>query len=445
MMAAQAAENMNPKRGMWVRMIRALRLGEYSRKPGMEHLAEILDVFYKQDYSTWQGRVDKARSENDVDKTLALLKEQPGAFARCLFATMLRFGSDKTLAAFDEIADKLPARLLLSLGNVAETYFDKKEPRVARPITGVTRRINANKLLGLHNDEARKEKVKSVYEIYKSSMERRFASNKTEAKTIYIDPTLYNIPVSVGDRTSTVQDTSCALMGTSFPVDGETVRLFLQWGKGLHAQPLDMDLSCRIALPEGKTDYCYFGNLTCHGAKHSGDIREIPEMVGTAEYIDLSLPKLEAEGAKYVTFTCNAYSYGALFPNLVVGWMDSAFPMKISKRTGVAYDPSCVQHMVRISEANLSKGLVFGVLDVAKREIIWLEMPFTSQIIHDADSRSIEATLRRLEEKISIGELLELKAKGQNLKPAESAVGADETYTYDWALNPAEVSRLLSA
>lgn len=445
MMAAQAAENMNPKRGMWVRMIRALRLGEYSRKPGMEHLAEILDVFYKQDYSTWQGRVDKARSENDVDKTLALLKERPGAFARCLFATMLRFGSDKTLAAFDEIADKLPARLLLSLGNAAETYFDKKEPRVARPITGVTRRINANKLLGLYNDEARKEKVKSVYEICKSSMERRFASKKTEAKTIYIDPTLYNIPVSVGDRTSTVQDTSCALMGTRFPVDGETVRLFLQWGKGLHAQHLDMDLSCRIALPEGKTDYCYFGNLTCHGAKHSGDIREIPEMVGTAEYIDLSLPELEAEGAKYETFTCNAYSYGALFPNLVVGWMDSAFPMKISKRTGVAYDPSCVQHMVRISEANLSKGLVFGVLDVAKREIIWLEMPFTSQIIHDADSRSIEATLRRLEEKISIGELLELKAKGQNLKPAESAVGADETYTYDWALNPAEVSRLLSA
>lgn len=445
MTAAQAAEDMNPKRGMWVRMIRALRLGEYSRKPGMEHLAEILDVFYKQDYSTWQGRVDKARSENDADKTLALLKERPGAFARCLFATMLRFGSEKTLAAFDEIADRLPARLLLSLGNAAETYFDIKEPRVARPITGVTRRINANKLLGLYNDEARKEKVKSVNEIYKSSMERRFASMKTEAKTIYIDPTLYNIPVSVGDRTSTVQDASCALMGTRFPVDGETVRLFLQWGKGLHAQPLDMDLSCRIALPEGKTDYCYFGNLTCHGAKHSGDIREIPEMVGTAEYIDLSLPELEAEGAKYVTFTCNAYSYGALFPNLVVGWMDSAFPMKISKRTGVAYDPSCVQHMVRISEANLSKGLVFGVLDVAKREIIWLEMPFTSQIVHYADSKSIEALLRRLEEKISIGELLELKAKGQNLKLAESAVGADEAYTYDWALNPAEVSRLLSA
>ena len=49
-----------------------------------------------------------------------------------------------------------------------------------------------------------------------------------------------------------------------------------------------------------------------------------------------------------------------------------------------------------------------------------------------------------MEEKISIGELLELKAKGQNLKLADSAAGADEAYTYDWALNPAEVNSLLS-
>ena len=84
--AEQAAENMNPKRDMWVRMIRALRLAEYSHKKGMEHLAEILDIFYRQGYSTWQGRVDKARLHNDADKTLSLLKERPGLFARCLFA-----------------------------------------------------------------------------------------------------------------------------------------------------------------------------------------------------------------------------------------------------------------------------------------------------------------------------------------------------------------------
>ena len=40
----------------------------------------------------------------------------------------------------------------------------------------------------------------------------------------------------------------------------------------------------------------------------------------------------------------------ALSPNLVVSWMVPANPMTIQE-TGVAYDPSCVQHAVRINEA----------------------------------------------------------------------------------------------
>ena len=252
------------------------------------------------------------------------------------------------------------------------------------------------------------------------------------------------IPVGVGDRSTTIQDTSCALMGTRFPVEGDAVRLFLQWGKGLHAQHLDMDLSARITLPGNKIGECSYYNLTCVGAKHSGDIRSIPEMVGTAEYIELSLPELEKAEARYVTFTCNAYSVGSLSPNLVVGWMDSAYPMKVSEKNGVAYDPSCVQHMVRISEGNLSKGLVFGILDVAKREIIWLEMPFTSQTLRGADGKSVEAMLHKLETKLTIGELLDMKAKAQELTLVESADKADEAYTYEWALNPAEVTKLLN-
>jgi hypothetical protein len=279
---------------------------------------------------------------------------------------MLRFGSDKVLTAFGEVADKLPARLLLSLGNAAEAYFDPKATRLARPITGVTHKIEPNKLLVLYDEDSLKSMVGAVNSLYKTSMSRRFAAQQMESKTIFIESSLYNIPVSVGDRSSTIQDVSCALMGTRFPVEGDAVRLFLQWGKGLHAQHLDMDLSARIALPEGKIEECAYYNLTCAGAKHSGDIRSVPEMVGTAEYIELSIPELEKAGATYVTFTCNAYSTGALSPNLVVGWMDSAYPMKVSENKGVAYDPSCVQHMVRISEGNLSKGLVFGVLDVPK-------------------------------------------------------------------------------
>lgn len=444
MTAHQAAENMNPKRGMWVRMIHALRLGEYSRRKGFEHLAEILDVFYKQDYETWQGKLDQAQRTNDKTKVFKMLCERPGLFARCLFATMLRFGADDTLKAFETILDKLPARLILSLGNTAELYFDQSSPRLARPITGGTVTIAPNALLSLYTNAELEKMAKAIKNLYAKAMRQRFARQQTNSKTIYIDPRLYDIPVSIGDRSTTIQDTACALQGTRFPVEGDSVRLFMQWGKGLPAQHLDMDLSCRIALQGDIIEECAYYNLVTHGAKHSGDIQRIPDKVGAAEYIELSLPELEEAGARYVTFTCNAYTNGTLSPNLMVGWMNSAFPMTISNETGVAYDPSCVQHMVRISEANLSKGLVFGVLDVAAREIYWLEMPFMGQTLRDCNGEAVGLLLKRLKEKLSIGQLLDLKREAQRLQMVDNPSQADEAYTYEWALNPANVSALLN-
>ena len=444
MNAHQAAENMNPKRGMWVRMIHALRLGEYSRRKGFEHLAEILDVFYKQNYETWAGRLDQAQRENRADEVLTMLKSRPGMFARCLFSTMLRFGKDKTLEAFQSVTDELPARLVLSLGNAADSWFDAENTRVAMPITGGTHPVQPHALLWVYTEEERKAMAQAVNDLYADTMRHRFAQVKTKSKTIYIDPKLYDIPVSIGDRSATIQDTSCALQGTRFPVEGDAVRLFMHWGKGLPAQHLDMDLSCAIALSNNLVFECAYFNLTAPGAKHSGDIIHIPDQVGTAEYIELSLPELDKAGARYVTFTCNAYSNGNLSPNLMVGWMNSAYPMTISNETGVAYDPSCVQHMVRISEANLAKGLVFGVLDVAAREIYWLEMPFSGQTIQDLDLKTMEALLNRLKNKLSIGQLLDLKREAQKMNLVETPEEADEAYTYEWALNPAEVSALLN-
>ena len=439
----QAAELMHPKRGMWVHFIHALRLGEYSRRKGFERLAKLLDVFYKQDYEPWMGRLETARNANQVQQVLAMLSERPGLFARCLFATMLRFGKDTTLKAFDAILDQLPSRLVLSLGDAADSYFDPSHARLARPITGGTHTVEPNALLSLYSDEELHDMATAVKKLYGKAMRRRFARIPNDHKTIYIDPRLYDIPVSVGDRSTTIQDTACALQGTRFPVEGDAVRLFMQWGQGLPAQHLDMDLSCRIAFSNGLTDDCAYFNLTAPGAKHSGDIQQIPDQVGAAEYIELSLPDLEKAGAEYVTFSCNAYTRGDLAPNLMVGWMNSAHPMTISNETGVAYDPSCVQHIVRISEGNLSKGLVFGVLDVKAREIYWLEMPFSGQTIKDSNNEAVSLLLKRLKEKLSIGQLLHLKSKAQHLTLVDDPSSADEAYTYEWALNPTEIGKLL--
>ena len=70
-------------------------------------------------------------------------------------------------------------------------------------------------------------------------------------------------------------------------------------------------------------------------------------------------------------------------------------------------------------------------------------MPFMGQTIRGVDSGSVEMLLNKLRSKMSVGQLLELKATAQNLKIIEAEEDADEAYTYAWALNPAEVSLLL--
>ena len=123
--------------------------------------------------------------------------------------------------------------------------------------------------------------------------------------------------------------------------------------------------------------------------------------------------------------------------------MDSRYPMQVSNETGVAYDPSTVSHFVRISESNLSKGLVFGVLDVKAREITWLEQAFDGQTILYLNLSILNTYLRRLRAKPSIGQLLRLKAEAQGLTEVSEPDKADEAYTYQWALDAAAVSRLL--
>ena len=147
MSAEKAAEIMNPQRGMWVRMIRALRLPEYSKRKGFDALAQLLDVFYNKNYTTWLGKVNAAKQQNDYQKELELLKQRPGMFARALFSTMLRIGIAPTLSAFKEVTGEISLRLLTSLYSAAETYFIPNQERLIRTITGSTYTVHSNPLL----------------------------------------------------------------------------------------------------------------------------------------------------------------------------------------------------------------------------------------------------------------------------------------------------------
>jgi hypothetical protein len=438
----QMAETMHPKRQMWVRFIRALRLAEMSQRQGMSHLRELMDVFYRQDYPVWQGRVEQARLRYNQEETLALLQQRPGLFARSLFAQMLWFGANPVLQAFEAVADQVPMRLLLTLQMYAGYYFDPTQQRSVKPLGGVNKTIPPNQMLKLYKAVELKRMTRGIDDLCVAMLYRRFAQAPQLGKTMYIHPMLYKIPLAIGDRSETVQDRPVALMGTRFPIEGTQVRLFMQWGEGLPAQHLDMDLSCHL-IGLDKKELCYFGNLTATGCQHSGDIRSIPAKVGTAEYININVNKVAKAGYTHAVFTCNAYSNGEITPNLVLGWMDSRHRMKISEKSGVAYDPSCVQHQVRISQS-LSKSLVFGVLEIATREIIWLELPFSGQLAAGLNFEQVQALLARLNSKFNVGRLLEVKAKAQGMLITEEASQAEEQYGQNWVYDPAAVTALFA-
>ncbi len=432
-------ENMHPKRGMWVRFIRALRLAEYSKRKGFENLAELLDVFYNQRYEVWQGKLEQHKMKSNAEAAFLLLKQRPGLFARSLFSTMLWYGPDVTVTYFKEVLHQVPARLVYTLSMYAEVYFDKNAVRTVKPLGGTSKKIPTNKMLQLYSNEELIRMQNLIQELCLSAIKLNLASVQNRNKTIFIDQALYKIPIAIGDRNENLQDFPVALMGTRFDVEGETVRLFLQWGEGLPAQHLDMDLSCKVVYDD-RVEFCSYSQLVIPGCKHSGDIQRIPSMVGTAEYIDVNIEQLESLGAKYVSFTCNAYTGGSLSPNLVVGWMNSKYPMAISPN-GVAYDPSNVQQQIRVGKT-LQKGLVFGVLDVAAKQIIWLELSFGGQIVQNLNVDAVEGLLTKLDAKLKIGELLALKAEVQDLEIVDNAEFADEVYETNWALNTAQVSKL---
>ncbi|BAV10025.1 hypothetical protein SAMN05421788_1011454 [Filimonas lacunae] len=434
-------EVMHAKRAMWVRFIRALRLPEYSQRAGFEKLKSVLDKFYNEEYSVWQGQVNKGRNQYDADATFQLLKQRPGLFARSLFANMLWFGKEETAVAFADIIDKVPARLLITLDMYAEDYFTKNSTRVVKPLGGIQKVVPGNILLSIYEQDDLDAMRKEVRALCLLAVKKRFEKIPNSNKSMFIAPELFQIPLSIGDRSSSVQDMPAALMGTRFKLESNTVRLFMQWGTGLAAAHLDMDLSCLVTYASS-VDRCSYSSLVITGCKHSGDIRSIPDKVGTAEYIEIDTAVLRKAGAGYVIFSCNAYTAGAITPNLVVGWMNSRHPMKISERTGVAYNPAHVQHQVRVVN-KLDKGLVFGVLDVERNEVVWLEMPFDGPIVQCMDTNGVTLLLRKLAAKTTIGQLLTMKAAAQQLALANAAEEADEVYSKEWAFNTAAVTQLL--
>jgi len=433
---------MHTQRGMWVRVIRAARLVEYSNKADYPKLKNILDMFHSETYTVWMGKVDAAYKIDDLPKLMSVLQQRPGIFSRMLFALICRFGYKNVIPYFIQVIDKVPLRLIFTLNSYTNLYFNKLHNRFIKTLGGYTKTVPTNRLLLKISDDEIKEIKSAIADLGIEGAKKRYEMENVVPHKVFINKIMYNVPISIGDRSETVQDFSAILQGQIFSVKGDAVRLFMNWGFGLPAQSLDMDLHATIYYENGSEKDCGYQNLVVDNqAKHSGDIREIPKDVGTAEYIELSLSELKKAKAKGVLFSCRAYNMPALTMNLIVGWMTCETPMVISPN-GVAYDPSCVQHSVRVKN-DISRGMVFGYLDVDTSEIMWMEYPLPQNSYGDSSTTSVLALLTKLKSKLTVGKLLELKVLSQKCTLVDSPENADVVYDGKWAENIAFVSKFL--
>lgn len=436
---ADMCENMHPDRGMWVRFIRALRLSEYARKAAYPRLRELLDRFYRGDYDVWAGDVEAAVLAGDSARALSLLRERPGAFARRLFPTMLRFGAAEVIEAFRTVVAKLPVRLVVSLDSYADYCLDPDVKRSVRLAGGATMPIEPNPLLLARTPAELASMTADVKAVCRDAMRCHLAAQTDVPPTVYIAPELFRIPVPVGERSISGAGEYYMPQGTRLPVEGDKVRLFLQWGEGLPAQHLDMDLSA-IIVYENSREECSYYNSEPTGAIHSEDIQHIPDMVGAAEYIELDLPRLRQAGARGVGFMASCYTDGALDVNLKAGWMDSKYPMKIDDETGVAYDPSTVQYLVHLNYTADYKSMIFGWLDVAASEVVVLEIFTDDQNAQTIPTDRILSLVEKQAGRITIGEFLALRAEATGQRRSDSPDTADEKF----GVNNADIARVVA-
>lgn len=423
---AKICEEMHPYRGMWVRVIRAARLPMWAKKPAFVKLKNLLDAFYNERYTATAGLIEERKLGKDLEGCIQLLQKHSGLYARGLISYMLWFNDwVSVLHGFEQVMHKLPLRLPLTLAMQAPRLLDKNN-RAVKISSGYTKPIPYNRRMDLKSQEELEAMREALVKIVMNYIGRCYQNAWPEGQEIYLHPLVENIKIPLGNRSDTVQDLSALSNGTSFDILGNP-RFYMQWGFGLSARNYDMDLHARVLTNDNRQLSCYYGNLSVgHSLRHSGDIRSIPDKIGTAEYIEVNMQEALNEGIDKIFFYSNAYNQSEITEGLKVGWMDSANTMSISAATGVAYDPSCVQHETTISNAFM-QGILFAVLDVKQQKITYLEMSFG-----DMDLNTVVSLYESLATKFSLGKLLRIKASANKATiveaPTESGLNFDLTW-----------------
>lgn len=366
-------EDMVRYKDQWIRLGEKLHPFEYKGKypksfQGFNIIRNNIKI------ETFNSKIEKAFLNNDIIKSVDLLKTRPGEFARRL-DQLLRSTEDwqYVIDKFKKVCGEIASPVLMQV--IAHFKYRNKDNdlRVFFPKGNVAKVYAIKNNLTLIDDQV----CNRVVKICENELRTRF-SNLPQLGNVYIDEKLNDYIVPFSQRSSS-KALRTIVRGSQIDIsDGNTIRFFLWWKEGfvgnVHTGRVDIDLSAIIYDKNwGYLEHASYTNLKSDKYKvcHSGDIVEAPN--GACEFIDIDINSIIKYGGRYIVMSLNSFTEQPYcnLPECYAGWMMRQYP-----NSGEVFEPATVKDKIDVTAD--SRICIPVILDLVERKVIWSDLALKS-------------------------------------------------------------------
>ena len=365
-----------------------------------------------------------------------LLSTKPGELARKLDVLLRKSDSDDSqeiITLFKSVANNVDTPVLLQvrshfMGRAYQGYTEDGVPstRIFYPKGNTAKaHVIPNTLSCVSSTIC--EKIVSICE---EALVFNYAKREQMGK-VYIDTGLKKYLVPYSQRSAS-RALKTLVRGSHIGLGKKckVIRTFVWWKNG--AGRTDLDLSAELM----DENFNYIGHVSYTNlrtddgeAVHSGDVVDAPD--GACEFIDVNIDKMlktkcnvESKKVRYVAFNVYAFTNHKFseLPECFMGWMER----NSLGQEGEIYDARTVANKIDLmGETRVNVPMV---LDLATREIIWVDLSLSSK----ADWNNVENSAQNISllvkgvvqaSKSNIYDLIKLntKARGTLVKSKKEA------------------------
>ena len=412
---------------LWKRFFKETHEREYSKQfPSVDQLHTMV-ANNMTPHERFSSQLEKAISENNRDRALSLLSQRPGELFRRadkLIRIAETQGSQQVSAVIDTL-DKVTKQAGIStVVSVSNLLQGRDKDETNRYVSYMYN--GARQTITLTEDKWRKalnpDTMKQLQAFADKSLSPEGLAPRFTGKELgkmYISPEMqyYTVPMSTRELSEGIET-----FGHGSAIDAKSShdikRLFVQWTNlptHEHDSRLDIDLSARVIFDDHITNIGwnadYYEQIMDNNGKpaivYSGDVQNggPSSGPGAAEYIDINVPVLKENGAKYIIASVNSYTMQGYDkqPNTYFGWMD-----RDKQDMGKAFEPQSVQQRFKLtSKSTMENALVY---DLAHDRIVWIDEPSIGRVMTERTQEADQIIQNTLSKVMTVEDLAKANA-----------------------------------